>query len=69
MSGLLLVTLSLGLFGCAQGFDVPTATTGNDGFVDILELGGVTAYGKPVTLNEEFLPAAAVYRGLYATGN
>ncbi len=25
------MTLSLGLFGCAQGFDVPTATTGNDG--------------------------------------
>jgi len=39
------------------------------GSVEILELGGVTVYTKTVTLNEEFLPAAPVYRGVYATGN
>jgi hypothetical protein len=39
------------------------------GFVDILELGGITAYGKAVIPNEKSLPAAAVYPDLYATGN
>jgi NADH dehydrogenase len=46
----------------AKGFE-------NIGSVEILELGGVTVYTKTVTPNEEFLPAAPVYRGVYATGN
>jgi hypothetical protein len=31
------------------------------GFVEILELGGATAYPKAVTHDEESLPAAKVY--------
>jgi len=39
------------------------------GFVDIRELGWITAYPKAVIHAEHSLPAIAVYADVYATGN
>ena len=39
------------------------------GFVETLELGGITTYPKAVIHDEQSLPAAAVYPGVHALGN